>query len=151
MRNALVINIEIRAMKKEIENIDDIKLLVDEFYKKVLLDKTIAHFFNDVAKVDWEKHLPVMYSFWTTLLFGTMGYKGNPMIKHLELNKKENLHHEHFNQWLKLWRETIDEFYVGEKAEEAKQKALNISSLMMNKIEAKDQDFNTPTVKFNIT
>ena len=103
-------------MKKDIENIEDIKLLVDSFYKKVIPDKTIGYFFTEVVKFDWEVHLPIMYSFWDSILFGTMNYKGNPMIKHIEMNKKENLHKEHFDQWMKLWGETIDELFVGEKA-----------------------------------
>ncbi len=122
-------------MKKDIENIADIKLLVDSFYKKVIPDKTIGYFFTEVVKFDWEVHLPVMYSFWDSILFGTMNYKGNPMIKHIEMNKKENLHKEHFDQWMKLWGETIDELFVGEKANEAKKRAASIGGLMQYKIQ----------------
>ncbi len=121
-------------MKKEIENIDDIKRLVDGFYKKVILDKTIAHFFIDVIAVNWDVHLPIMYRFWDTLLFGSTGYKGNPMLKHIVLSQKETMGRVHFDAWIKLWEETIDEFYFGEKAKEAKQKAQNISALMLYKI-----------------
>lgn len=127
-------------MKKDIENIDDIKLLVDSFYKKVIPDKTIGYFFTEVVKFDWEVHLPVMYSFWDSILFGTMNYKGNPMIKHIEMNKKENLHKEHFDQWMKLWGETIDELFVGEKANEAKKRAGSIGQLMQYKINQNSQN-----------
>ncbi len=123
-------------MKKEIENITDIKLLVDNFYQKVILDKTIAHFFIDVIPVDWDVHLPIMYSFWDTLLFGSMSYKGNPMLKHIALSQKEKLDKLHFDTWIKLWEETIDELFFGEKALEAKKKAQNIKALMMYKIDA---------------
>lgn len=127
-------------MKKEIEDKEDIKLLVDGFYKKVIADKTIAHFFNDTIKVNWEAHIPVMYNFWDTLLFGTMSYKGNPMIKHLELNRKEKLDKEDFKQWIRLWEQTIDELFTGEKAELAKRKAQDISALMIYKIQADNKD-----------
>ena len=50
-------------MKKDIENRTDIELLVRSFYDKVKIDDTIGYIFNDIAKVDWEKHLPVMYNF----------------------------------------------------------------------------------------
>ena len=123
-------------MKKEIENIDDIKVLVDSFYKKVIVDKTIAHFFINVISVNWDVHLPIMYSFWDTVLFGSMSYKGNPMLKHIALSQKENMHKTHFDAWTKLWEETIDELYFGEKAEQAKKKAKSISALMMYKIDS---------------
>ncbi len=123
-------------MKKEIEDIDDIKQLVDSFYKKVIVDKTIAHFFINVITVNWDVHLPIMYSFWDTVLFGSMSYKGNPMLKHIALSQKEKLDILHFDAWIKLWEETIDELFFGEKAQEAKKKAQNIKALMMYKIDA---------------
>lgn len=51
-------------MKKDIENRNDVQLLIDSFYEKVKADKVIGYIFNDIAKVDWGKHLPVMYDFW---------------------------------------------------------------------------------------
>ncbi|MGG9971565.1 group III truncated hemoglobin [Ferruginibacter sp. SUN002] len=122
-------------MKKDIEHIDDIKLLVDSFYKKVIVVETIGYFFTKVIQFDWQVHLPVMYSFWDTILFGTMSYKGNPMVKHIEMNKKESLKKEHFDQWMKLWKETIDELFIGEKANEAKKRAGSIAQLMQYKIQ----------------
>ncbi len=47
-------------MKKDILNRKDIEVLVDKFYEKVKVDKTISHFFTEVVKVDWENHLSVM-------------------------------------------------------------------------------------------
>ena len=46
-------------MKKDIENRGDIILLINTFYEKVKRDEVIGYIFNDVAKVNWEKHLPV--------------------------------------------------------------------------------------------
>ena len=73
---------------KKLETREDIELLVNKFYEKVQHDDTIGFFFNDVAKVDWSKHLPKMYSFWETILFGQMTYKGNPMAVHFPINEK---------------------------------------------------------------
>ena len=55
------------------KTVNDIKLLVNSFYDKVKADTVIGYIFNDIAKVDWEKHLPVMYDFWENVLFFT-GY-----------------------------------------------------------------------------
>ena len=46
-------------MKKDIENREDIVVLINRFYEKVKKDEVIGYIFNDVAKVNWEKHLPV--------------------------------------------------------------------------------------------
>ena len=128
------------GMKKEIENEGDIQFLVDAFYKKAIVDETIGYFFTDIIKINWQTHLPIICSFWYSVLFGTTSYKGNPMLKHIELNKKEPLHKEHFTKWLQLWEETIDAYFVGKKAEEAKKKAIAMSQLMMYKIEASKQN-----------
>jgi hemoglobin len=42
--------------------------------------------FNNVAKVNWKKHLPVMYDFWQSIIFDTNSYSGNPMNVHSHLN-----------------------------------------------------------------
>lgn len=75
----------------DLKNRDDIELLVNEFYKKVIDDEIIGHVFTEVVQLDFEKHIPVICDFWETTLLGQMKYKGNPMLKHIELNKKEPL------------------------------------------------------------
>ena len=120
--------------QKDIKNRKDIELLVDTFYKKVLKDNTIGYIFNKVAKIDWEKHLPLMYNFWETTILHKASYKGNPMKIHIDLNVKEPLKKEHFDQWLSMFNETVDELFHGEKAELAKTRALSIATVIQIKI-----------------
>ena len=120
---------------KNLETRQDIEDLVNRFYDKVQTDETIGFFFNDVAKVDWSHHLPKMYSFWETLLFGQISYKGNPMAMHFPLNDKVPLEKAHFAHWVKLWTETVEENFAGEMAELAIYKATNIANLMGYKME----------------
>ena len=54
----------------------DIRLLVDGFYAKVVEDALLGPVFNGFAHVDWPRHLPVMYDFWSSLLLGTTRYHG---------------------------------------------------------------------------
>ncbi|HTS44426.1 MAG TPA: group III truncated hemoglobin [Puia sp.] len=122
-------------MKKDIETKADIELLVNNFYEKVKADPVIGYIFTDVAKVNWEKHLPVMYQFWENTLFYTGGYAGNPMTVHRRLHNMTPLKPEHFQQWIKLFSQTVDELFSGEKASLAKERAVSISSLMQIKIE----------------
>lgn len=120
---------------KKLESREDIELLVNSFYAKVIKDETIAFFFNDIAKVNWDHHLPKMYSFWETILFGQMTYKGNPMAVHFPINEIAALEKRHFEQWLKLWKETISEHFQGENASMAITKSENIAKLMSFKME----------------
>jgi len=99
---------------KKLESREDIEHLVNSFYNKVVKDETIGFFFNDIAKVDWDKHLPKMYSFWESILFGQMSYKGNPMGVHFPVNEIQAMEQKHFDRWLLLWRTTIEENFVGE-------------------------------------
>lgn len=122
-------------MMKKLEDRKDIELLVNTFYKKVQADGTIGHFFNDIAKVDWSVHLPKMYSFWETLLFGQVSYKGNPMAAHFPINEVQAMEKHHFQHWLKLWTETVEQLFTGEAADLAIYKATNISQLMAYKME----------------
>lgn len=113
----------------------DIKLLVDEFYKKVIVDPSIGFIFTDVVQLSWEKHIPVMYSFWSSLLLGANTYSGNVMFKHKELDKKILLHKKHFDKWLQLWEVTVNDNFKGKKADEAKTRAHHIAGIMQFKIE----------------
>ncbi len=122
-------------MKKDIENRHDIELLVNTFYNKVKTNKVIGHIFNDIAKVDWDTHLPKMYSFWASLLLGEHSFSDNPMQKHIELSKLTSMTETEFSEWLMLFTQTTDELFEGEKANEAKTRAANIARLMLHKIQ----------------
>lgn len=126
-------------MIKDISNKEDVVTLVDTFYGKVMTNNVIGFIFSDVAGIDWGKHLPKMYNFWNSLLFGEREYSGNPMRIHVALSKMTEMGEEQYNEWLRLFNETVDELFVGEKAEEAKTRALKIAKLMQTKIRMSSQ------------
>lgn len=113
----------LQLMKQDIESFEDVKLLIDTFYTKVRADDIIGYIFNDIAHVDWEKHLPKMYAFWEFLLLGKDAYQGNPLEVHRRLGEKTKLEEAHFDQWVKLFTSTVDELFHGRNAEEAKNRA----------------------------
>lgn len=121
-------------MKQDIKSRADIERMVNTFYDKVRQDDMIGFIFNDIAKVNWEKHLPVMYDFWENIIFLTNKYVGNPMGVHMHLNAQVPLMKEHFQRWLQLFTETVDELFEGQKADMAKQKAVSIATIMETKI-----------------
>ena len=121
-------------MKKDILTRDDIELLVNEFYNKVKQDPVIGYIFSDIARVNWEKHLPVMYDFFENMLFYTGSYAGNPMELHKHLHRLSSLNSGHFDQWNYLFSTTVNELFAGANANLVKQRAKNISVVMQNKI-----------------
>ena len=121
-------------MKKDIRTREDIELLINSFYEKVKSDPVIGYIFTDVVKVNWNKHLPVMYSFWENTIFFTGGYSGNPMEIHKRLNQRVPLKAEFFERWTALFTDTVDEMFAGEKASLAKQRAISIAVVMQIKI-----------------
>lgn len=129
-------------MKKDIENRKDIQLMVNSFYEKVKADPVIGYIFNDIVKVNWERHLPVMYDFWENSLFFTGNYSGNPLDSHKRLHKLVPLNAKHFDQWNKLFCLTVDELFEGAKASLAKQRAYSISTVMKIKIVEEQADIN---------
>ncbi len=122
-------------LKNDIKTRQDIILLVDTFYDKVKKEPTLGYIFDQVAKVDWSKHLPVMYSFWSSILLGEKSFGGNPMKKHIELGKITPMTEVEFSAWKKIFTETVYELFEGDKANEAVVRAENIARLMLFKIE----------------
>lgn len=105
----------------------DIELLVNNFYKKVQADDVLAPHFSHV---NWETHLPIMYSFWASMILGEQSYRGAPFTKHASLP----LNTTHFDRWLELFHETIDETFEGDKATEIKDRARSIAQVFQHKM-----------------
>ena len=123
-------------MKTDIESRNDIILLIDRFYEKIKVNPFLRTIFIDIAQLDFDHHMPILYDFWCTLLLGEMTYSRNAMEIHLQLNQKVSLTKMHFDEWLKLFNETVDDLYDGTKAQETKYRASSIAALMLHKINA---------------
>jgi hemoglobin len=119
---------------RDIESRDDIEKLIINFYEKVKQDKTIGFIFNDVVKMDWLHHIPVIVDFWETILLDNPVYKKNAMEVHYDLNKKVPLQKEHFESWLHLFTTTVDELFEGKIATLAKTRATGIGNVMLHKM-----------------
>ena len=117
-------------MKADITTQEHIVLLVDRFYEKVNKDGLLSPIFNDFANINWEKHMPIMYTFWGSILLQSVTYRGQPFPKHLKLPVNEK----HFERWLVLFYQTVNENFEGPKADEAIQRGLNIANVFMYKL-----------------
>lgn len=120
--------------RKDIANREDIRLLVENFYRKVIDDDLIGDIFRDVLVFRWDSHIPIMIGFWESVLLGSGTYKGNTMRVHIDLDKKHRLEPQHFARWKKLFFETLDEHFEGDVTGEAKKKVELMEVLMLTKI-----------------
>jgi hemoglobin len=123
----------------EIRDIDtraDCERLVREFYGRALADPIIGWIFVDVAKLDVEAHVPQIASFWETILLGSRSYGGGAFAPHAALNTRVKLRAGHFERWLALWRATVDDLFVGERAELAKSHALRVAQAFHRRLQA---------------
>ena len=128
-------------MKEDISSREDVVNFVNAFYKQVLVDDHINDFFTNVVKLDLAKHMPVMYDFWEMALLDKMVYKGNPMLKHIAIDKLARLEQSHFERWERLFSETLDQLHEGPKVDLAKQKVSTMKSLMLHKIKQSRGDY----------
>lgn len=123
----------------DINSREDIEQLVNAFYTKVKKDPVIGFIFNEVIKMNWEDHLPIMYNFWETILLDKTTYTRNAMGIHFDVNRKVKLEESHFNRWLELFTGTVDELFSGEKADTAKKRASSIAAVMLFKMNVENE------------
>jgi hemoglobin len=124
----------------EIEDLDHVKLLVNSFYDKVRNDDLLKDIFNNVIQDQWPSHLEKMYRFWQTVLLEEYTYQGSPFLPHASLPVQKI----HFDRWLFLFNETIDEHFKGEKAERAKWQGERMAIMFLSKIEMYKGSNKTP-------
>lgn len=118
-------------ISREIIAMEDIRLLVDTFYDKVRDDEMLKDIFNSVIGDRWTEHLEKMYRFWQTVLLGDHTYYGSPFAPHAKLPVDKT----HFDRWMQLFTETVDQLFEGEKAQEAKWRAGKMAEMFLYKIQ----------------
>lgn len=126
----------IDAARPDIESPADCERLVRAFYGKAMVDEEIGWIFTDVAQLDLEAHIPVIASFWETILLDAQTYGGGAFGVHAELHRKAGgLRKEHFERWLVLWCQTVDELFDGPLAAAAKVHALRVANAFHGRLQ----------------
>jgi hemoglobin len=121
---------------RDIETRADCERLVRTFYGRALNDPIIGFLFTDVARLDLEAHVPRITSFWETILLGAQTYGGGAFRPHAALHMKAPLRRAHFDQWLNLWKVTVDELFAGERAELAKAHATRVALAFHERVQS---------------
>ncbi len=117
-------------MLRDIENIQDVQQVVDQFYTKVRADELLGPIFNSKLEGRWPQHLQKMYNFWQTILLPEHTYNGYPFKPHADLPVAEK----HFERWLALFFETLDAHFEGERVFAAKRQAQKMAQLFQMRI-----------------
>jgi hemoglobin len=115
-----------RPRRGDLDSVSEIAEMVRRFYADVAQDELLGPMFNDVAQVDWSEHLPKLTAFWCRALLGLQGYVGNPYRAHAEVNAAVPFQVAHFERWLGLFSETLDE-WEGPNVDRALELAANVA------------------------
>ncbi|MBQ0771134.1 group III truncated hemoglobin [Parasphingorhabdus sp.] len=94
--------------------IDDalISNLVEKFYGAIRADALLGPIFKSHV-ADWTPHLARMKDFWASVTLESGRFRGNPMLKHIAVGGLDSLH---FDRWLVLWNQTLDDVAPSEAA-----------------------------------
>lgn len=117
------------ADRGELSNRDDVELLVRSFYRYAAMDEILGPVFS-AAHVNWAVHIDTLTDFWSWQLLGQRGYTGNPLRAHEPVHARTPFTDAHYERWLDLFVSTVDEHFVGSRAEVAKGRATKMARAM---------------------
>ena len=126
------------AKKKDIENKNDLRRLVEHFYSSAMSDPIIGFFFTQVSPIDLDEHTPKITEFWDAVLFGYDPLRDSSQKKviknmlhaHMQVDMKAKIQKGHFTRWLYLFFNSVDELYAGRNAERIKKRAEKMAASM---------------------
>lgn len=115
--------------RNEIDSPERLEVFLRNFYRDVAQDDLIGPLFNDVAQVDWTSHIPKIAAFWNRFLFGISGYSGNPMAAHSKVHSQHPFTPQHFERWLSLFNQALDDCWQGSNVDRMKKLAANVAAV----------------------
>lgn len=118
-------------MARDIATTDDVAVLVHSFYASVRADDLIGPIFNQRIGERWPEHLDKLVGFWSTVLLEVQAYSGAPFAPHANLPIDAS----HFERWLQLFKQTLDQHFSGPKANEAFERASKMGQMFQYKLD----------------
>jgi hemoglobin len=98
--------------------VDGLRTLVDNFYGRIQKDTDLGPIFDRVVGQSpggWPPHLEKMTAFWSAVLLGVPGFRGNPREAHVRI---ADLEPRHFARWLFLFQIEVHRLFTAEPASE---------------------------------
>jgi len=129
---------------RDLETRADVERLVRAFYSRALTDPIIGWIFTDVAQLDLEGHVPQITAFWETILLDAKTYEASAFLPHAALHERVGLRPGHFERWLALWYQTLDEHFAGPRSEMAKVAAYRLAGAFQGRLRAYPSPHDAP-------
>jgi len=122
-------------MKRDISSREDLHLIVSDFYKDLLENKELNHFFTEFKDESKLKaHLEILVDFWDNTLFYSGSYSKNAIKPHIKIHFDKVISASNFESWLRLFNKAVDENFQGQNADTIKNRALSIATVMKIKL-----------------
>jgi len=84
-----------------------ISVLVDRFYGHIRNHAELGPIFQQAIGENWDVHLTRMKAFWSSVALNSGVYSGKPVPAHYK--HKTMIEPAHFETWLALFRQTLEE------------------------------------------
>lgn len=99
---------------------ENLNKLVLKFYAKVIKDDLIGPIFIDMLGEDlksekWQAHIQLLTDFWASIGLGDGSYMRSPFAPHVQF--RDRLSIQVFDQWMKLFFETLNTIYESKLAQ----------------------------------
>lgn len=121
-------------------SLERIERMVGQFYDRVRDDDLLGPVFDSRIE-DWDPHLARMVLFWRAILRServfTMSLRGGPPALHRSIDE---LSLSHFERWLSLFSEVVDDIYEAGPAAEVKQAAAGIGGALSRHLSIVNDD-----------
>jgi hemoglobin len=88
--------------------------MVRSFYERGLEDDVLGPIFR-AAIHDWDAHIPIVASFWSSMIHGTQRYQGNSFGVHTKLTFEPHA----FDRWIAVFESAANEALTPEDAAKA--------------------------------
>ena len=129
-------------MAYETVDVENIQIMVRDFYAIILKDDVLGPFFikalgADLEKGKWPEHFQTLYDFWTLMMIGRPGYNGDPFPPHAFLGR---LTRENFEHWLALFDDVVHRLYKQEIGDKFYKKATILAEQFIENLGIDDDD-----------
>lgn len=121
----------------DLDSREHIDAMVHGFYRRLLDDPQMAPLFLDVAKVDLNRHLPIICQYWHKMLLGDSSYQRHMMAKHRALDDQHPLTGELHERWLMHFMKNLEGRFVGPYTDKAKRIATRVIDNLHGQLSAR--------------
>ena len=109
---------------------------IDCFYARVFKDPLLAPVFLTQAGIDPAVHIPHIKAYWRKMLLGDSAYSRHMMQKHRNLHRAGPLAQQHYDRWLLLFEQALDESAPSELIDRARMLGRRVAGNMRRNLEA---------------